>query len=367
VEKPLRVAVIGCGAIAQMMHLPTLAERPDLFEIAGLADIDRATLDAVAARYHVQRRTTDFRELLASPDVDAVLVLASGSHRKFVLPALEVGKHLFVEKPLGFSVAETEQIANAARRGGRVLMVGYHKRFDPAYQRLRDEVRRLRNLRYVDVTVLHPDEEAYRKHHALLPHRTPAALTEAEMDALALKDASTDEMRPLLDATVGSQAPAAVRLALFVLLTSLIHDINALRGVIGEPEEVLFAHTWRGGMAQTSLSRFADDLRVAMTWISVPDVAHYQEQLRFVSPERRVTLTFPSPYLRHAPTPLVVDRMEGDSLVTEQHLVSYEEAFRAELHAFREAVLTGRAGDPGVDEALGDARWIARIAHAMRA
>ena len=173
VERPLRVAVIGCGAIAQMMHLPTLAERPDLFTITGLADIDRATLDAVATRYHVTRRATDFNELLSDPQADAVLVLASGGHRKFVLPALAAGKHVFVEKPLGFSVAETREIAAAARRSGRLLMVGYHKRFDPAYLRTVDEVRRLESLRFVDVTVLHPDEDAYRRHHALLPVRSP--------------------------------------------------------------------------------------------------------------------------------------------------------------------------------------------------
>ena len=363
--RPLRVAVVGCGAIAQMMHLPTLAERPDLFSISGLADIDRATLDAVADRYHVERRTTDFRELLADTHVEAVLVLASGSHAKFALPALEAGKHLFVEKPLGFSVAETEEIARAARRSGRLLMVGYHKRFDPAYVRARGEVERLKSLRFVDVTVLHPDEDAYRRHHALLPVRASTPLTEADMDRLAVKDASTAEVRPLLDATVGAAAPMPVRIALFVLLTSLIHDINALRGVLGEPEEVLSAHTWRNGMAQTSLTRFAGDVRAVMTWISVPGVAHYQEQLRFVSPERRVTLTFPSPYLRHAPTPLAIERTDDGGHVEERHTVSYEEAFRSELHHFRDAVLEGRVPSPGIEDALGDARWVEMIAKAL--
>jgi predicted dehydrogenase len=359
------VAVIGCGAIAQMMHLPTLSERPDLFTITGLADIDRATLDAVGRRYHVTRRATDFHELLSDPQAEAILVLASGGHRKFVLPALAAGKHVFVEKPLGFSVAETEEIAAAARRSGRLLMVGYHKRFDPAYLRTVDEVRRLESLRFVDVTVLHPDEDAYRRHHALLPMRPPAAVTEEMLDRMALDESESQEMRPLLDATLGPDASAPLRVALLVLLTSLIHDVNALRGVLGEPEEVLSAHTWRNGMAQTSLTRFAGDVRAVMTWISVPEVAHYQEQLRFVSPERRVTLTFPSPYLRHAPTPLSIERMGGGSHVQERHTVSYEEAFRSELHHFRGAVLQGKPPSPGVEEALGDARWIEMIAKAL--
>jgi predicted dehydrogenase len=319
----------------------------------------------VAARYHVERTTCDYHDLLAYQDVDAVLILASGSHRPFLTAAVAAGKHVFVEKPLGFSLAETEELAAAARASGRAVQVGYHKRFDPAYRRARDLVRDLSDLRLVEVTVLHPDEDAYRRHHALLPRRDNATLTEAELDTLTIRDATADQIRPALESTLGPDAAQHLRVATFVLLTSLIHDINLVRGLIGEPEEVLSAHVWRGGMAQSSLTRFAGDLRVSMTWMSVPGLAHYEERVRCVANDRRVTLVFPSPYLRHAPTMLEVERMEGGSLVVERHTVSYEEAFRDELHHFRDAALSDGAATPGVDEAVADARWIEWIARAL--
>ena len=74
---------------------------------------------------------------------------------------------------------------------------------------------------------------------------------------------------------------------------------------------------------------------------------------------------FPSPYLRHAPTALAVERMDGGSLVVEQHTVSYEEAFRDELIRFRDTVFSGEPADPGIDDAVADARWIEAIAHAL--
>jgi predicted dehydrogenase len=132
--------------------------------------------------------------------------------------------------------------------------------------------------------------------------------------------------------------------------------------MLGEPEEVLSAHHWRDGMAQTSVTRFAGDVRVIMSWISLPGVPLYEETVRFISPEKRVALIFPSPYLRHEPTPLVIERMEGESLVAEHHRVSYEEAFRLELHRFRECILTGEAPSPGIADALGDIRWVEMIA-----
>jgi predicted dehydrogenase len=79
-----------------------------------------------------------------------------------------------------------------------------------------------------------------------------------------------------------------------------------------------------------------------------------------------VTLTFPSPYLRHAPSPLEIERMDGTEWVVEQRTVSYEEAFRAELHEFRRCVLSGARPSPDVDDALADARWMEKIAAAFR-
>jgi hypothetical protein len=99
--------------------------------------------------------------------------------------------------------------------------------------------------------------------------------------------------------------------------------------------------------------------------MSVPQLAHYEERVRCVANDGRVTLVFPSPYLRHAPTALEIERMDGGTLVVEQHTVSYEEAFRAELHSFREAIVSGTAAHPGVDEAVADARWIEWIAQAL--
>ena len=96
----------------------------------------------------------------------------------------------------------------------------------------------------------------------------------------------------------------------------------------------------------------------------ITPLRHYEERLRFVSPEKRVTLTFPSPYLRHFPTPLVIERGVGEELVVEERTLSHEEPFRTELHYFHECIAAGRAPSPSIADALGDARWIQAIARA---
>src|SRR5262249_28386317 len=119
---PLRVGVVGCGGIAQMMHLPTLAERPDLFRVTALAGLSEKTLTTVGERYGVSARLRDGRELAARSDVAAVLLFASGCHRDAVLDLLAAGKPIFVEKPLAFSLPETEEVARAVREAGVPFM-----------------------------------------------------------------------------------------------------------------------------------------------------------------------------------------------------------------------------------------------------
>lgn len=363
---PLRVGVIGVGGIAQMMHLPTLAERPDLFTIAALADVSEKTLQAVGDRYNVAARVKDYRELVGRSDLDALLVFTSGCHRDAMLDLVKSDKHIFVEKPLAYSLKETEEVVAAARGRKGQLMVGYHKRFDPAYLRARDAIRGMRELRYAEVTVLHPDDSGARTHHAVLPvpEKPWSQRPESEIDGGLAAHVATGAGAGCVDLMLGKQAPRDHRLAAFILFDSLIHDVSAVRGILGEPERVLSAHAWRGGMAQTSVTAFPKDVKVVMSWISLPGLRLYEERLRFVSPEMRVTLTFPSPYLRHFPTPLLIERMDGNEVVAEQHTVSYEEAFRAELHHFRASIAEGRPASPSLDDAIGDARWIQQIAEA---
>src|SRR5882724_5708046 len=131
----LKIGIIGCGAIAQIQHLPHLRELDDQFEIGGLADLSPKLLEAVGADYGVPPKSQflDYRELLQS-DVDGVIVCPSGSHAAPSIAAAEAGKHVFVEKPMCTTVREAQAMVAAADQAGVVLQVGYMKRHEPAYQ-----------------------------------------------------------------------------------------------------------------------------------------------------------------------------------------------------------------------------------------
>ncbi|HOU54469.1 MAG TPA: Gfo/Idh/MocA family oxidoreductase [Myxococcota bacterium] len=364
---PISIGVIGCGGISQMMHLPFLWERPDLFRVVALADTNPQVLEAMGRRHHVDRLHGDYRRLLEEP-VEAVLIASGGSHRDPVIDALAAGKHVFTEKPLGENLQEVEAIARVAEATDRVLMVGYHKRYDPGYRHAREEVRRLRDLRWVRCEVLHPVDARARDHYVLEPPKDPDTKAREDREET---DGLTDMVlrgaaRENVEAIVGPEAPACQKVSTFLLFNSLIHDVNALRGILGEPEEVLFSEFWRGGRGMHVVLRWPGDVRGTLSWVYLPGLRHYREELFFASPESRVTLTFPSPYYRHFPTPVRVESMVDGRFEGREVIVSLDEAFRLELHHFHECVRTGRRPETDLQDALADTRLLEAIARAWR-
>ncbi|HEX6969464.1 MAG TPA: Gfo/Idh/MocA family oxidoreductase [Micromonosporaceae bacterium] len=352
----LRVGVVGCGTVAQIMHLPYLQSLSDLFEVTALSDLSPGLLDAMGERYGVPaaRRFTDYRALLDT-DVDAVLVLNSGSHGPQVLAAVEAGKHVLVEKPLCLTLREADEIQAAAARTGVVVMVAYMKRFDPGYRYGQQLVRDMRDIRYIQINTLHPSEDQYIDIHGVVRFDDVPKDVERKLRR---------EHEELLDEAVGG-LPDALRFVYYdVFLGSMVHDINALRALVGEPDEVLFTEVWPPDSTTPSVTtvlRHHGDTRTMYTWTYLAQLRDYFEEIAVLSSTQRVRIQFPSPFLKHWPTPVVVQRMEGSALVDRRVQVSYDEAFREELRAFHDCVVNRRAPVTDVADARADIALLQRI------
>src|SRR6185503_18590893 len=158
--QPIRIGVVGCGAIAQVHHLPNLHDLPDHFTVAAVCDVSAGAAAYVAQKYNVPQHFTDYRDLLAA-DVEAVLLCQSDPKTDVAVAALDAGKHLFIEKPMCFSLGEADAIIAARKRSGKVGQVGYMKVYDPAYEYAKSEVDAMKNIRFVQVNHLHPNNDLH--------------------------------------------------------------------------------------------------------------------------------------------------------------------------------------------------------------
>jgi predicted dehydrogenase len=136
-----RIGIIGAGAIAQA-HLDGYEQVADGARISAVADVD-----IEAARRYAQRAGdaavfTDYRELIASPFVDAVdICLPHHLHAPAIIAAAEAGKHVLCEKPLCVSLAEADAIASAVASSGITLMCAHNLLFLPTVGPARDLIR----------------------------------------------------------------------------------------------------------------------------------------------------------------------------------------------------------------------------------
>ena len=133
-EKRLRVGVLGCGPIAQAAHFES-ANKAKNVELHAICDVADDLRERMAATYAPTKSFRDYDEMLADPDLDAVIVAtADAFHVAAATQALEAGKHVLCEKPLGVAVEEVEALRRVVDKSGLVLQVGHMKRFDPGIE-----------------------------------------------------------------------------------------------------------------------------------------------------------------------------------------------------------------------------------------
>ena len=125
----VRVAVLGAGSAAQVVHLPIL-QRLRGAEVVGLVDTRQRTAQTIAERFAVPAVAADLEELAADTEFDAVLVcLPNHAHEHGVLQALDQGAHVLCERPLTVSRESAERLVQAADAAGRQLLVANNHRF----------------------------------------------------------------------------------------------------------------------------------------------------------------------------------------------------------------------------------------------
>ena len=329
--KRVKIGVVGCGAIAQVHHLPNLSMLQDQFEVAAVCDISPSAAADAARRFHVPRHLTDYRELLAA-DLDAVLLCHTDPKTEAAVAVLEAGKHLFIEKPLCFSLPEIDAMIAAQRTAGTVAQAGYMKVYDPAFELAQRAVRKMDGIRFVQVNHLHPDNRLHLRQFELRRFDDyPAAAIEqtAAARGVAVRQA------------IGDATPEVER-AFGLLSGSMIHDLYTMRAMLGLPQAVLSAEIWRDGRAVTFTLEYPSGARCVATWIDLPDLWDFKETLEIYGDDQRVLLSYPTGFARGILSSVVIQGTDGDGTAHRtEPAVDWESAFLRELRHFHECIVDG--------------------------
>jgi myo-inositol 2-dehydrogenase/D-chiro-inositol 1-dehydrogenase len=138
--KKLKVGVIGCGRIGKV-HIKNISVRISSAEAVAVADPLLEEARKVAEQYGIASVSSDHKDILGNPEIDAVLICSpTDTHLAYILEAAAAGKHIFCEKPLELSPGKIKTILQAVEDAGVKLMVGFNRRFDPNFSKVKQMV-----------------------------------------------------------------------------------------------------------------------------------------------------------------------------------------------------------------------------------
>ena len=134
--KKVKYGIIGCGM--GKSHMAGLKQNNDA-ELAAICDINPEILKTCSELYPEAKACSDYREVLACPDVDAVVVaVPDQQHREISLAALDAGKHVLCEKPMALTLDDCRAMVEASRKTDRKFMIGQICRFTPGFIRAKE-------------------------------------------------------------------------------------------------------------------------------------------------------------------------------------------------------------------------------------
>jgi len=136
----LRMGVIGTGRIGNI-HIGNIVNRISNADIIVVSDPNLRAAEQSATRHKIPKFVANYTELLANDEIDAVAICsASPTHPAIIKDAAAAGKHIFCEKPIGFELFEIDEALAAVDEAGVKFQVGFNRRFDVNFRRVRDRV-----------------------------------------------------------------------------------------------------------------------------------------------------------------------------------------------------------------------------------
>ena len=138
--KKLKLGVIGTGRIGKV-HIATLVQSVPQAVVTAVADVNLESARNVAGMFGIESVFSNHMDVINNPDVEAVIICSpTDTHARYIIDAASAGKHIFCEKPVDLSLEVIKGALDEVARAGVKLMVGFNRRFDPNFLKIKQLV-----------------------------------------------------------------------------------------------------------------------------------------------------------------------------------------------------------------------------------
>ena len=316
--KPVTIALVGMSGVMQDAHIPNLLdlqfEQDPLFQIAAICDRDPVLSKSIASALRVDEMDMD--AVCADPRIEAVLIATPPpTHLRLFRQALAAGKHIFIEKPLTFSISEARELAELARNAKSTVQVGY------MFRHHRDALLTKKRLQEGAVgTVLSCTNIVIASIDPVWPRRFPTPPREG------LEWGAPDPEDP-------------DKLSFNMWSDNSVHYLNLMQWWFG-PVEAVYGQ-WRQNGPMMML-RYKSG--VLATHVFGPAKLFERRDFAIMGSEGMIDVTLHYPFQRN-----IMGRyaeLRADDRTMKLPMRDHSDMYREELIAFARAINAGQTGDP---------------------
>jgi predicted dehydrogenase len=317
------IGFLGTGFMGQLAHLSNYADNPDCAVVA-VAEIRPRLARAVAEKYGVRKVYADHRDLLADPDVQAV-VCSQPWHNNYPLgkQVLAAGKSLITEKPMVTRLDEGQELVDLAKQKGVIYAVGFMKRYDPGVQLARQKIQELIQtgelgaLRMVDAYCYMGDW--------LQNVGRPVTVDE-------------DTQAPPVVKRYPDHLPPARQDAYDYLINVFAHNVNLIRYLLPSGEMTVAHGLFHGQVVSINLT--SQEVVISLRGSPVPS-HDWNEETRFVFDQGHLIVRTPAPMNRQAVASVTIYRATPPVREARELFADVDWGFRRQARSFVAAVLGG--------------------------
>jgi predicted dehydrogenase len=329
----LRVGIVGCGEVTQILHLPGLALLPEQFMVTALCDVSAQVLTAVGDQWRVANRFFDYNELAQSAEVDVVLIANPNAyHAGAALAAIGAGKHALIEKPMCITLAEADAIIAANRQTGVTVQVGYMRRYAPAFLEACLALPALGDIRLARV------HDILGANHLFID-QTSRVVRGSDIPAEILQAGQQLQTERVKEAL--GEVPAVLGRAYNLLLGLGSHDLSAMRELLGPPKAVLYAAQRQDGVYLSAAFDYGSFVCHYETGID--QIARFDAGLEVYGAKQVLKVQYDTPYVRNLPIRLTVTETNERGGVIERTVhPAWGDPFVAEWQAFYDNIIHNR-------------------------
>ncbi|GAA5957229.1 hypothetical protein JCM3765_000398 [Sporobolomyces pararoseus] len=362
---PLRVAIAGCGEVAQVIHLPTLANLSHLYRVVALSDVSQNALSHCSSKWGIEKCYSDYYKMIKDAEFDVVFILTADEyHTPYAVAAADAGNAVFIEKPMSLTHGNAKSIIEAQERNKVPIMIGYMRRYAEAFNVFKKMVKELKSIDYCRVRDIIGENDFFVSQSGTYSIKTSDFPPSANED----RNSRSNEIS---STAIPSRASSPRDVSTYRLLGSLgSHDLSAMRELLGGvPKSCLAAsrNSDPTGKHPFITAMFEYEGFTTIYETGIDKVGVFDASIEVCGDGKRLKLDYDTPYVKGLPITINVRETDSSGHYIEKTVrPTYTDAYTLELEELYKVITEGKECKTGPRDAAEDLEIFDMIMNNLR-